>query len=173
MAPESDAERRLSRALVFFKDDVDRIDTALDGYRVASRSQCSLLIDLDGHLVTQVGELRGVDVSTVAALVAGSFAATRAIARALGEEEFTTLSHQGADESLQVTLVSDRTILATVYSPRTTTAGLVCFYLASVATTIRNVLDAVRTRPGLPELGAGFDRDIGNAMDVMFGDDGA
>jgi predicted regulator of Ras-like GTPase activity (Roadblock/LC7/MglB family) len=171
MARDEGAERRLTRALVFFKDDVERIDRALARYHATARSQCNLLIDLDGHLVTQVGELEGVDVTTVAALVAGSFAATREIARALGEEAFTSMSQQGRDESLQLTLVGDRTILATVYSPKPTSAGLVSFYLASVAAAIREVLDAIRERATRPELDPGFGGDIGLAFDGLFGDD--
>ncbi|HZU95642.1 MAG TPA: roadblock/LC7 domain-containing protein [Planctomycetota bacterium] len=168
---EGDASGRLGRALIFFKDDVERIERALENYREAARSQCNLLIDLDGHLVTQVGALEGVDVDTVSALVAGTFKATREVARALGEEEFKTLSHQGRDESIQIALVGERTILATVYSPRTTSAGLVSFYLKNVTVSLLAVLERVRERAARPVSDFGFSADVGLAMEGMFGDD--
>jgi predicted regulator of Ras-like GTPase activity (Roadblock/LC7/MglB family) len=170
-AMSGDAERRLDRALVFYKDDVDRIDRALEAYQRDCRSQCNLLVDLDGHLVTVVGALEGADVTTVAALVAGSFAATREIARALGEAEFTSLSHHGKDESIQITLVGERTILATVYSPRQTSAGLVVFYLKSAAAALRAALDEVRSRTGARAFEPGFAGDIRGALGEFFGDD--
>jgi predicted regulator of Ras-like GTPase activity (Roadblock/LC7/MglB family) len=168
---EGDATGRLGRALVFFKDDVERIERALENYREAARSQCNLLIDLDGHLVTQVGALEGVDVDTVSALVAGTFKATREVARALGEEDFKTLSHQGRDESIQIALVGENTILATVYSPRTTNAGLVSFYLKNVTVSLLAVLERVRERAARPLIDFGFGADVGLAMEGMFGDD--
>src|SRR5690349_18141524 len=117
MPYESDPQRSLTRALIFYEDDIAKIDRALSTYRRATRSQSTLLIDVEGHLVTHVGELQGVNTQTISALVAACYASTREIARVIGEEEFTTLAHQGKDECIQLTLVSERVILATVYSP--------------------------------------------------------
>ncbi|MEZ0228764.1 MAG: roadblock/LC7 domain-containing protein, partial [Planctomycetota bacterium] len=113
MPYESEPERRLTRALIFYEDDIAKIDRALVTYRRSTRSQCTFLIDVDGHLVTKVGELQGVNTETISALVAACYASTREIARLIGEEEFTTLAHQGRDECIQLTLVSERVILAT------------------------------------------------------------
>jgi predicted regulator of Ras-like GTPase activity (Roadblock/LC7/MglB family) len=164
-----DPKRNLSRALVFYPEDVAKLDRALAAYRESSRSQGNLLIDLDGHLVTQTGSFEDLDLDTVAALVAGSFKATREIARALGEEEFTSMSHQGKDECIHLALVGERTILATIYSPQTTTAGLVSFYVASVLATVRAVIDSARGRVG-PVLEPGFGQDIQGSFDILFGE---
>jgi predicted regulator of Ras-like GTPase activity (Roadblock/LC7/MglB family) len=172
MSSESDPERRLTRALVFYEDDIARIDRALATYRRSTRSQCTLLVDVEGHLVTKVGELRGVNTETISALVAACYASTREVASLIGEKEFTTLAHQGVDESIQLTLVSERVILATVYSSRTTTNGVILFYLESVLARLRAVLDAARERTSRPALDAGFGDDIHCSFDALFGDEG-
>ena len=62
-----------------------------------------MLVDKDGHLITQEGSTEKTDTDTISALVAGCFAATREMARILGEEEFTALFHQGRRDNLQLT----------------------------------------------------------------------
>ena len=67
--------------LTFYKDDIDCIDKLLAEFLRLSGAKCALLIDKEGHLVTKRGELRTVDIDTISALVAGSFAATKEMAR--------------------------------------------------------------------------------------------
>ncbi len=172
MPYESEPERRLTRALVFYEDDIAKIDKALTTYRRSTRSQSTLLIDLEGHLVTQVGMLQGVNAETISALVAACYASTREIARMIGEEDFKTLAHHGPDECIQLNLVSERVILATVYSPKTTTNGVILFYLEGVLARLRAVLDAVRERTTLPAFEAGFGEEIHGSFDALFGDEG-
>ncbi len=56
MPSESETERRLrERRLIFYEDDVERINKALENYQSLSKSKCNILIDIEGHPVTQVG----------------------------------------------------------------------------------------------------------------------
>jgi predicted regulator of Ras-like GTPase activity (Roadblock/LC7/MglB family) len=155
------ARRRLNQALVLYRQDVDRIERALAAYREASKAQCSLLVDLDGHLVTHSGDLVDVDVDALAALVAGSFLAMREVARCLGEDDFATLLHEGDDECVQLALVDERTVLATVHAPEQ--AGLVAFFAKHALARIGAVLDDIWTRK--PEPVEGFPVDLGDAFD--------
>ena len=88
--------------LTFYKDDIDRIEKLLAEFLRLSGAKCALLIDKEGHLVTKTGELRTIDIDTISALVAGSFAATKEMARLLGEEEFTAMFHQGERDNIQL-----------------------------------------------------------------------
>ena len=83
----SQNERLRQDRLTFYKEDVDQIDKLLAEFLRLSGAKCALLIDKEGHLVTKRGELRTIDIDTISALVAGSFAATKEMARLLGEEE--------------------------------------------------------------------------------------
>ena len=62
--------------LTFYREDIDRIDKLLAEFLRLSGAKCALLIDKEGHLVTKRGELRTIDIDTISALVAGSFAET-------------------------------------------------------------------------------------------------
>ena len=113
--------------MVFYERDVERIDSELDAFLELSKARSAMLIDLEGHLVTRRGETVRGSLESVAALAAGSFAATKEMARLLGEEHFSTLFHQGARDSIQLSLVGERALFAIVFDERTN-LGLVRFY---------------------------------------------
>ena len=113
-----DSKLRRDR-LVFYARDVDRLDAQLDGFLELSNARCALLIDKDGHLVTRRGEPVQGSLESVSALIAGSFAATREMARLFGEETFSNLFHQGARDCIQVSLVGERSLFVIVFDERT------------------------------------------------------
>ena len=99
----------------------------MENFLKLSDSKANILIDKDGHLVTKAGATEDLDLMTISALVAGSFAATREMARLLGEDEFSVLFHQGKKDSIQLSLIGERTLLATIFDERTT-IGMVRLY---------------------------------------------
>src|SRR5262245_54647327 len=128
---KSDQSLRDSR-LVFYKDDIDAINSILDAFLKQSAAKCALLIDKDGHMVTHRGTTKRIDLDTISALVAGSFAATREMARILGEDEFTALFHQGKSDNIQLSIVGDRALLTAIFD-ETTTVGMVRLYATEAA----------------------------------------
>ena len=83
------------------------------------------------------------DVTVIAALAAGSFAATRELARRIGEIEFNALYHQGNGSHMFMNSVDDDTIMITVFGSRTT-VGLVRFYSTTTAQNVAGVLKLLR-----------------------------
>ena len=142
----SDAELRDSR-LVFYKEDIQQIDSTLREFLKRSKSKAAMLVDKDGHLITEEGTSEITDFDTISALVAGCFAATREMARILGEEEFTALFHQGRQDNLQLTLVGQRTILAVLFDD-TTTIGMVRLYAAEAARKLTSLFRKILSRGG-------------------------
>ena len=110
-----------------------------------SDSKCNLLIDREGHMVTKSGTTDDFDMQAVSALVAGSYAATREMARLLGEDEFSVLFHQGRKDNIQLTLIGDRTIMATVFDERTT-IGMVRLYAKEAAEKLGKIFEEIGTR---------------------------
>ena len=108
---------------------------------------------------------------TVSALVAGSFAATREMARLLGEEEFSILFHQGRRDNIQLTLIGDRTILATIFDNRTT-IGMVRLYAKEIASKLAKVFKEIQDRKEAPA-GETISEDYGDEakgkLDEFFG----
>jgi predicted regulator of Ras-like GTPase activity (Roadblock/LC7/MglB family) len=165
-----DDQRLKSRRLVFYQDDVDKIDKALINYQTLSKSRCNILVDIEGHAVTQVGDTEGIDLETIAALVAASFAATKEVAKILGQTEFTTLTHQGKVESIQLTLIGQRTILATIFDSKTT-IGMVMFYTKELVERLVIVFDEIANRKTEIRFDEGFNEEgISDVLDDLFDD---
>jgi predicted regulator of Ras-like GTPase activity (Roadblock/LC7/MglB family) len=127
------ANEKLRRnRLVFYQEDIEQIEAVLAEFLRLSGARCALLIDKEGHLVTRQGQLNLIDMDTISALVAGSFAATKEMAKLLGEKEFSALFHQGQRDNIQLSLVGDRTLLTVMFDERTT-VGMVRLYSAEAA----------------------------------------
>jgi predicted regulator of Ras-like GTPase activity (Roadblock/LC7/MglB family) len=166
---EADEKLRDSR-LVFYKEDIDKIDKMLEEMLRLSKAKCALLIDKDGHLVTKAGGSSSYDTDTIAALVAGSFAATKEMARILGEEEFSVLFHQGKKDNIHLTLVGNRTLLAIIFDDKTT-VGMVRLYSNEVTKKMVQVFtDAGKKTTPQPQLDKGYADASRNKVDEFFRD---
>jgi len=155
--------------MVFYEGDVERIDGELDGFLELSGARATLLIDREGHLVTRRGESVQSSAESIAALVAGSFAATREMARLLGEEEFATMFHQGQRDNIQISMVGERSLLAIVFDDRTN-LGLVRFYAQECTRRLRDIMHEVvhRDHTNGPTLADDFSSSAAAALDELF-----
>lgn len=153
--------------LVFYQQDVSALETEMDEYLELSKARAVLLVDRDGHLVTRRGEPMDVaSEESVAALIAGSFAATRELARLMGEPEFRVMSHQGGRDSIQLHLVGDRTLMATLFDERTN-LGMVRFYAAESCERIESVLRRVQEEDRGAGLTAEFEAKASQILDDL------
>ncbi len=170
MGQISDAKLRQDR-LVFYAKDVTRLDSELDGFLELSGARCALLIDKEGHLVTRRGDAPQSSLESISALVAGTFAATRELARLMGEEQFSTLFHQGSRDSIQVSTVGDRALFAMVFDQRTN-LGLVRYYAVETTRKLQRIMDAIAASPQVAGAGEGlaanFGQSAADALDKLF-----
>ncbi|MEM7235489.1 MAG: roadblock/LC7 domain-containing protein [Planctomycetota bacterium] len=165
----TDSDNIREKRLVFYKDDIDRINEVLKEFLQLSDSKCNMLIDKEGHRVTKAGSTDDFDMQAVAALVAGSYAATREMARLLGEDEFSVLFHQGKRDNIQLTLVGNRTILATVFDERTT-IGMVRLYAKEASEKLKKVFEEIATRKddGSGALGQDYSDSVKDQLESFF-----
>lgn len=161
-----DENLRKSR-LVFYENDVSRLNAEIDTFLELSKARCALLVDRDGHLVTRRGEPVRTSEETISALIAGSFAATREMARLLGENEFAILFHQGTRDSIQLQLIGERTLLATLFDGRTN-LGMVRFYAQESAGRMNDILMEIHAENRSADLNADFGSSAENALDKLF-----
>jgi predicted regulator of Ras-like GTPase activity (Roadblock/LC7/MglB family) len=167
----SNQELRSDR-LVFYAKDVERLDGELDGFLELSGARSALLIDREGHLVTRRGDAVQNSVDSIAALIAGSFAATREMARLLGEDQFTTLYHQGQRDSIQISLVGERSLFAMVFDERTN-LGLVRYYAVETSRRLSRIMDEMHNRDAesgaeYGQLSSDFSSSAAAALDKLF-----
>jgi len=160
--------------LILSQGDQDYFHEVLLHLLRKSEARCVILVDESGRCVACGGSTQKIDVDALAALIAGSFSSTRAMAKLVGETAFTVLFHQGLHDHIHTNLVDDDRILAVVFDQRTT-VGMVrlCAQNAGklIAARFREIVqrrhDGVRSgiEDSLPE-------DAGERFDQIF-DSGA
>ncbi|MCH2171522.1 roadblock/LC7 domain-containing protein [Myxococcota bacterium] len=82
------------------------------------------IVDRNGQLIVEAGEMHGVDTTSLASLAASCVAATGSLAQIVGEEDFPVHFHQGRRDNLHITLVGTSFILIVVFDERSS-LGLV------------------------------------------------
>jgi predicted regulator of Ras-like GTPase activity (Roadblock/LC7/MglB family) len=160
-------EQLKSHRLVFYANDIDRLDAEIDAFLELSKARCVLLVDRDGHLVTRRGEPMKTSEQSISALIAGSFAATQEMARLLGESEFSILFHQGQRDSIQLQLVGDRTLMAVLFDGRTN-LGMVRFYAQEAAGHIERILKEIASEGRDAALDQDYGASAASALDQLF-----
>jgi len=110
--------------LVMYDEDYRRILQVIQRLVRDANAKGVFVVDRNGQLIGEAGELRGIDTTSLASLTAGCIAATGGLAKLVGEEDFPVHFHQGQRDNLHITLVSSRTILVVVFDDRSS-LGLV------------------------------------------------
>ena len=123
-------------------ENVASLDGILGDFLKKADAELTVVIDRGGNVISQFGDISVMDVTIIAALAAGSFAATKELARRIGEVEFNALYHQGNGNHIFMNSVDDDTIMITVFGRRTT-VGLVRFYSAATALAVSQLLKSI------------------------------
>lgn len=123
-------------------ENVAALDKVLAEFLKKADAELTIVIDRGGNVISQYGDMTVLDVTIIAALAAGSFAATRELARRIGEVEFNALYHQGNGSHIFMNSVDDETIMITVFGPRTT-VGIVRFYSTATSQQVAELLKSL------------------------------
>lgn len=110
--------------LVLFEEDFRSLQSVLRKLKADTGASVVLLVDKNGQRIASVGDVDALDMTALASLTAGNVAATDALARILGEREFSVLLHEGEKENIHVSIVGRRVILVVIFSDRSS-LGLV------------------------------------------------
>ena len=107
-----------------FEEDYWAINTILQELLKNSNSSSVLLLDKTGQLISSLGDPPQFDLHSFASLCAADFEANAQLAVLIGEMDFSTLYHQGSNESMYLARVESNIILVILFDKRTT-LGLV------------------------------------------------
>jgi predicted regulator of Ras-like GTPase activity (Roadblock/LC7/MglB family) len=148
----------------FTEDDYGAITQSLQRFLYDSNSRCALLVDRSGQLVATVGEQPRFDPTAFATLTAADFSANDQLARLVGETEFSSLFHQGDQESMYLVDIARRVILVILFDNRTT-LGLVRLKVKGTVDELTRLFNAMFDRKpedaaAQPHLLAGADDEI-------------
>lgn len=155
--------------LIYYEGEIRSIENVLRELLKLSGAKCALLVDKEGHMVARTGSVRTFDVDTISALVAGSFAATREMAKLLGEEEFSVMFHQGARDNIQLNLIGDRTILTVIFDDQTT-VGMIRLYASEASRKLAELFEKMEATSGerSVNLGEDYDANAKARLDALF-----
>jgi predicted regulator of Ras-like GTPase activity (Roadblock/LC7/MglB family) len=101
-------------------DDVRGFEEQLARYVAETRARCAFLVDRAGRLLSAVGDRSGLDETAFASLASADFAASGQLAALLGEQEFASLYHHGAERSMFLADIGGTAVLAVLFDTRTT-----------------------------------------------------
>ncbi|HEY7728993.1 MAG TPA: roadblock/LC7 domain-containing protein [Candidatus Eisenbacteria bacterium] len=159
-----------------FEEDFWAINTILQALIQNASARSVMLIDKTGQMVSSIGEPPGFDVTSFASLAAADFAANQQLAEMVGEKDFATLVHQGANESLYLHLIANRVILVVLFD-RKTSLGLVRLKarrageeLLSVLNRLFDKLQYKNEEISSTTLGAEFTAEAESEIDHLFQD---
>jgi len=157
---------------VLYEDQIKDIDRALAKIIKESEAKCALLVDKDGHLITRQGFTHTLDTTALAALLAGSFASTKEIARLVGEPEFSVLFHQGKKDHIHISLIGERSILVIIFDDRTT-IGMIRLYAKEAIDNLLAILEQEQSATPNEEvnLGEEFSNSAEATLDDIFNED--
>ncbi|MBA3466902.1 MAG: roadblock/LC7 domain-containing protein [Gemmatimonadaceae bacterium] len=129
----------------FTEDDFAAISESLKRFLSETSATFALLVDRSGQLVTTVGDAPNLDTTTFATLTAADFSANDQLARLVGETDFSSLFHQGENESIYVADVARRLLLVIIFDSRTT-VGLVRLRMKDEIDELTLLVDRVFSR---------------------------
>jgi len=154
----------------FGQSDSERIEGILGDLLYESNARCALLVDRTGQLVTTVGEEPNFDSAAFASLTAADFSANDQLASLIGEEEFSSLFHQGRNESMYLADIGKRLILVVLFN-RQTTLGLVRLKIRDAVMGLNRVFEDVFGRTAereIQSLERGFVDEAEDEIDRLF-----
>jgi len=156
---------------VFFAKDVHQINLILGKFLQRSGAGTVLLVDEAGHLVARQGERSPASEDTITALVAGTYAASCAMAEMLGTQEFSSYIPRGNGGNLMLLRAGDRALLAVAFNDDSAAALLRTYALE----TVRRLEPFLRRGDPRPEPDeeeiekTRFDSEIDGALNGVFG----
>jgi predicted regulator of Ras-like GTPase activity (Roadblock/LC7/MglB family) len=161
---------REEKPTVFFARDVHQINLVLGKFLQKSRAETVLLVDAAGHLVARQGHTSPASEDTITALVAGTFAASQAMAQMLGAREFSSIVPCGDGKCLMLLRAGDHALLAVTFADESSDS-LIRTYALDVIRRLEGLYarDGATGSPDEKIERKEFDKGIDGALDGVFG----
>ena len=135
----------LQSSLVMYDEDFRKLLVVIQRLARDASAKGIFVVDKNGQLIADAGEMGDVDTTSLASLTAGNIAASGGLAKIIGEEEFPTHFHQGQRDNLLITLVAKRIILVVVFDERSS-LGLVRLRVKKATAEIARVFEELQKK---------------------------
>lgn len=125
---------------MFNQDQLNAIDNVIKTNLIKAGLDDVIFMDMAGNTIAKHDNGKShLDSTAFAALAAGNFAAVDAMAKLVGESEFSLLFHKGEKSSIHFSKVSDDTLLIAMFN-KDISLGLVRLKVAETIKGINDIL---------------------------------
>jgi predicted regulator of Ras-like GTPase activity (Roadblock/LC7/MglB family) len=131
--------------LVMYDEDFRKVRTVIQKLVRDANAKGCFVVDRNGQLIGEAGEMQGIDTTSLASLTAGCIAATCGLAKIVGEDEFPVHFHQGQKDNLHITLVAKRIILVVIFDDRSS-LGLVRLRVKKAGGELARVFEEIQKK---------------------------
>ncbi len=128
--------------VVMYDEEFNQIKTILSKLRTDANAKLVFLVDKNGQQIAAHGNIDNLDTTSLASLTAGNVAATDALAKLIGEKEFSVLFHEGERDNIHISIVGLRVILVVIFDERSS-LGLVRLRVKKAAVDLNGVFDSI------------------------------
>jgi predicted regulator of Ras-like GTPase activity (Roadblock/LC7/MglB family) len=143
------------------EEDIQRFDAELQELLAQSDATTALIIDKGGFLISNQGDSRQFDLTTIAALASGAYMANQTIANLVHETNFNSVYQQGEKFSMFALSIDEHCLLVVIFKAQVS-VGIVKYFALPAVKRIANQLSIAQDR----DPGAGLDLSMLNLADT-------
>ena len=153
-------------------NETENIEATLDRLVVETGANYSMLLDKSGQVIASSGGTDRQDITALGALLAGTFASSREVARLLKEKDFRVLFQQGVRENIFTELITEQWMLVVMFDKRTH-IGLVKVLSKRATDELASILERVKheSRSKDQVISTSFRTSIDETIDLLFRDE--
>ncbi len=157
---------RVLSNLVLTAEGIQEIESALDKFLDKSEAKGALVVEKSGQLIKMVGTVKETQAMSISALSGGAFAATKELAKQLGEEEFGLMYQQGKAMNMVIAALETHDLLVVVFD-NSTSIGMVKMALKPTWEELSKILTSLRKQK--VDDTSTFKKLIESELDALFG----
>jgi len=158
-------------SLIVPTEEISQIEGCLNHLVEDTGGNYALLLDKSGQVICSQGDGSRQDITALGALIAGTFASSREVAKLLREKDFRMLFQQGVRENIFIALIEEQWILCVIFN-KGTHIGLVKVLTKKATDELAAVLERVRQQHKARDevLGSSFRTSMEDTIDLLFRD---
>ena len=158
-------------SLIVSEKDTVAIESCLEDLVRNTQANYAMLLDKSGQVISSRGDTQRQDITALGALLAGTFASSREVARLLREKDFRVLFQQGVKENIFTELIEEQWMLVVMFDKRTH-IGLVKVLAKHATDELGTLLQRVRQQSRRHEsvISTSFRTSVEDTIDLLFRD---
>lgn len=158
-------------SLIVSSAETSNIENCLGQLVAETGANYCLLLDKSGQVVASQGDVARQDITALGALLAGSFASSREVARLLKEKDFRSSFQQGVRENIFTELVQEQWMLVVMFDKRTH-IGLVRVLSKRATDEMVGILDRVKLESRQKDsiISTSFRTSVEDTIELLFKD---